>query len=874
MARSSISIADDYYLLLSHTSERGEQLSAASRAVDAELEAMERELEAMESRRHERKMRNEARLKKVQEEEHRLAETKKQQQDAELMRRKRTQQDVQQRHEVAARYGGREIVRKLADMEVQRAPPPAVMLIFDGLHGQHLLRRTSPVGDPAWKMVWKTEDEKMVICSQQDPRGLRWLLECQGGPLSGRSFVLPFLHPYNTKSFANIDVNRFAEWYELPNECPRRELKVRAVGANELRQKQEAAEREVAAEQARDERKRVEEEAEAEKERHMEEVREQQRAREKKQEEQRLLERKKDYRLRLEAFDRRAKEREAGKVHLIEYSVGEGSKLASDSKRKQQEADEQVYTQKLEKRWSNCKDDEHLRKMLARLRAERIHGVACTSEYWEKLDACQQVSHPEFIQSYQKEQESQLLEAQHAIQEAMASKRQVQELENQQLMAAQPGARNVEAAAIRAAQRPLAQPMKGQRVIVKTDSLLGKTISGQRGTVANFDLVKQKWRVDLDNGHSVWQPKSVLYAMEDIVSSSHSWGDDDAFPPAEQPSDGDRGRSGKRQRTHGDAPRERTAQGSDGGVDDAAPTTKGGPLAAGSHIALPPITERAIRTGDDSDGYGSSLVSSSEDDEALEYARQVAHNSRGARRNRREQAKRSRPDTDTSSASPSSSAAATAAATSAAPACAATAATSSPASSAVASSAASSSSSCFSAPTVTQSIVKIEADDTPPVVGCMAAASHDGRKPKLEEEENSLPMPAADAAAEAGGTHGTRVTGRRRRARGGDASTEAADAAVASDLGGADKSVKISRREMLALTRPATSKHAKFEGVLSVGDVVKGRYKASEIGPVGTGWHRGKIVAVHDDDQTVAIKYDDGDFEARVKRQFVKAASS
>lgn len=156
----------------------------------------------------------------------------------------------------------------------------------------------------------------------------------------------------------------------------------------------------------------------------------------------------------------------------------------------------------------------------------------------------------------------------------------------------------------------------------------------------------------------------------------------------------------------------------------------------------------------------------------------------------------------------------------------------------------------------------------------MAAASHDGRKPKLEEEENSLPMPAADAAAEAGGTHGTRVTGRRRRARGGDASTEAADAAVASDLGGADKSVKISRREMLALTRPATSKHAKFEGVLSVGDVVKGRYKASEIGPVGTGWHRGKIVAVHDDDQTVAIKYDDGDFEARVKRQFVKAASS
>ena len=82
------------------------------------------------------------------------------------------------------------------------------------------------------------------------------------------------------------------------------------------------------------------------------------------------------------------------------------------------------------------------------------------------------------------------------------------------------------------------------------------------------------------------------------------------------------------------------------------------------------------------------------------------------------------------------------------------------------------------------------------------------------------------------------------------------------------------RREIRSLTAPATSAPARFEGVLRVGDVVKGRHMASSLGPAGTSWYRGTIVAVHEDggDQTVDIKYDDGDFEEHIKREYVRAA--
>ena len=142
---------------------------------------------------------------------------------------------------------------------------------------------------------------------------------------------------------------------------------------------------------------------------------------------------------------------------------------------------------------------------------------------------------------------------------------------------------------------------------------------------------------------------------------------------------------------------------------------------------------------------------------------------------------------------------------------------------------------------------------------------------KQEEEAApaSAPTPADNVAAEGGAPRdaGARASARSRRARGG-VESDAANAPAA--LG---ENVGALRREIRSLTAPATSAPARFEGLLRVGDVVKGRHMASSLGPAGTSWYRGTIVAVHEDggDQTVDIKYDDGDFEEHIKREYVRA---
>ena len=51
---------------------------------------------------------------------------------------------------------------------------------------------------------------------------------------------------------------------------------------------------------------------------------------------------------------------------------------------------------------------------------------------------------------------------------------------------------------------------------------------------------------------------------------------------------------------------------------------------------------------------------------------------------------------------------------------------------------------------------------------------------------------------------------------------------------------------------------------------MKARFMASQYGPAGTGWYAGTVRAVHDD-ESVDVEYDDGEFEARVKREYLKA---
>ena len=56
---------------------------------------------------------------------------------------------------------------------------------------------------------------------------------------------------------------------------------------------------------------------------------------------------------------------------------------------------------------------------------------------------------------------------------------------------------------------------------------------------------------------------------------------------------------------------------------------------------------------------------------------------------------------------------------------------------------------------------------------------------------------------------------------------------------------------------------------LEVGDAVKGRHMASQIGPAGTSWFPAEVVRVHADG-TVDLEYEDGDFEEHVKPVYVK----
>ena len=54
-----------------------------------------------------------------------------------------------------------------------------------------------------------------------------------------------------------------------------------------------------------------------------------------------------------------------------------------------------------------------------------------------------------------------------------------------------------------------------------------------------------------------------------------------------------------------------------------------------------------------------------------------------------------------------------------------------------------------------------------------------------------------------------------------------------------------------------------------MGERVKARYLASANPSAITQWYSG-VVAAENDDGSVAVRYDDGDYEGKVLRQFVK----
>ena len=139
---------------------------------------------------------------------------------------------------------------------------------------------------------------------------------------------------------------------------------------------------------------------------------------------------------------------------------------------------------------------------------------------------------------------------------------------------------------------PLTEATKGQRVIVSgVDSALGCVINGLRGTTVRWDQQRQLWRVALDTGRVVLQPLANLFSPTELSSRVPSVpvGSGVRLPTEAEP------QSIINEKRRGKQPIKRPRQ------------------------ALP-ITAPVV--DDDSDGYGSSIGSSGEDEEALAYAKE------------------------------------------------------------------------------------------------------------------------------------------------------------------------------------------------------------------------------------------------------------
>ena len=78
----------------------------------------------------------------------------------------------------------------------------------------------------------------------------------------------------------------------------------------------------------------------------------------------------------------------------------------------------------------------------------------------------------------------------------------------------------------------------------------------------------------------------------------------------------------------------------------------------------------------------------------------------------------------------------------------------------------------------------------------------------------------------------------------------------------------MSARELRSLLSEATTLTVPGRDV-ELGDAVKAKYKASVHGPACTMWYTGTVAEVHEDG-TVDVRYEDGDYEAHVRREYVK----
>ena len=514
--------------------------------------------------------------------------------------------------------------------------------------------------------VWVANDGTMIcrerVCVKGQPLpsdsyGLPWVLHGErrtNGSAStapGKYYLFGSPHPYNWASQVRV---AWATWNFLsdvprarPIACGR--IRCRAVGHKELKtlsEKEEEGRRQEALEQQRKDAEARQKEAEARQ----------------KEEEERAEKRRAD-RIR---WGKSMASHFRQPLPQLTFTIGVGSQMASEHVRQMQEEQEARLTQRLRTVWREGRDDEGLRTELARVRCARHFQVECEESLWDRL----QCAHADFTSLYHCLGEELRVEAASAIRRAEQARRERVAEERELLMRAQPGSASVREAANRWANRPtsaaLSDPTVGQRIIVsRITTVLGDTLNGSVGTLrapsrkaAAADVEGAPvWSVELDSGR-VWElALSNLFALPDTSAAPVEMVQ---FGTALAPE-----RQGKRRRADAASDARATGAASSFAVDAASEEADGEEEGGDRHVPKRRIRrrtasaaighERAVDApyGSDSDGFGSSLASSDDDEEALRYAkrarrgpRRARHHARQARLARREMAAEGGDDED------------------------------------------------------------------------------------------------------------------------------------------------------------------------------------------------------------------------------------
>ena len=269
--------------------------------------------------------------------------------------------------------------------------------------------------------------------------------------------------------------------------------------------------------------------------------------------------------------------------------------------------------------------------------------VQCEADFWERLHCAD----AQFVLRLHTERRELKEQAKQALEATRVERQRARASEEEDLLRAFPPplgqqlsrATALRRAAVRATTTCLTfahPPVVGERVIL-AGTTWPDVFDGLLGTVVGWDAAKQQCQLEMDhNSQPMHQPLECLFAVPRTHAALPSVANEappSAAPPLAKPSSEARGEKA--------AKRRRRAEGARLAVEEAGRCRRPGADGRVSqrrhsrHMVAVTVSARSV--GSDSDGFGSSLASSGEDEEAESYARAVGKSShlRALRRARR-----------------------------------------------------------------------------------------------------------------------------------------------------------------------------------------------------------------------------------------------